>query len=94
MPTVRPQAKRQREDDGVWVYDARIPIEVTLDHAAVALAVTDGRPDRARVPADALPKALQDLVKLLLAGEPVAPPPSVVQQWRERLVRDGVFPAP
>ncbi|MFE2754040.1 hypothetical protein ACFXGA_18780 [Actinosynnema sp. NPDC059335] len=92
MPSVRPQAKRQR-DDGVWVYDARIPIEVTLDHAAVALAVTDGRPDRARVAKDALPKALQELVKLLLAGEPVVPPPSVVRQWRERLIRDGVFPA-
>lgn len=93
MPSVRPQARRQREDDGAWVYDARIPVEVTLDHAAVALAVTGGRPDRARVAKDALPRALQELVKLLLAGEPVAPPPSVVQQWRERLIRDAVFPA-
>lgn len=93
MPSVRPQARR-RNATGEWVYDARIPAKITLDQAATALAVVDGAPSRARVAKDALPKALQEVVRLLLAGEPIAPPPTLVAQWRERLVADEVFPAP
>ncbi|MBW4722387.1 hypothetical protein [Saccharothrix obliqua] len=93
MPTVRPQAKRRRED-GQWVYDARIPAEVTLEQAATAMALVEGAPTRARLAADALPRALQGMVRLLLAGETVAPPPSLVEAWCERLVAAGVFPGP
>ncbi|WP_370973784.1 hypothetical protein [Amycolatopsis sp. cg9] len=92
MPSVRPQARR-RDAEGEWVYDARIPAKITLEQAATALAVVDGTPNRARVAKDALPKALQEVVRLLLAGETIAPPAALVGQWRERLVADGVFPA-
>lgn len=63
-----------------------------MEQAATALAVADGSPARARAAKDAMPKALQEAVRLLLAGEPLTPPPDVVRQWRERLVQDGIFP--
>ena len=93
MPTVRPEAKRRNKRDE-WVYDARIPAEVTLEQAATAMALFGGRHDRARIAADALPTALRELVALLLSGDNATPPRALVDLWRERLVADGIYPEP
>jgi hypothetical protein len=78
-------------ENGELVIRSRPTLEFNQDQVALALAVTYGAP-RPKVGWTNISTALNELVRMALAGEDVTASDSIVAAWRMQLERWEVWP--